>query len=44
MRGKRKQIDITFVVWATVILVGLAFLSVALGVAPTTEPAIFIEP
>jgi hypothetical protein len=44
MRGKRKPIDLTFIVWATIILVGLAFLSVALGVAPAIEPAIFNAP
>jgi hypothetical protein len=44
MHGKRKPIDVTFVVWAAIILVGLAFLSVALGVAPITEPAIFTVP
>jgi hypothetical protein len=44
MRGKRKPIDVTFVVWAVIILVGLALLSVWLGVAPEIEPAIFNAP
>jgi hypothetical protein len=37
----KKRTDITFVVWAAIILVGLALLSIASGVAPLSEPAIF---
>jgi hypothetical protein len=42
MRGKRKPID--FIVWVAIVLAGLALLSVALGVAPLSEPAIFNAP
>jgi lipoprotein signal peptidase len=38
MRIKQKPTDVTFLVWAVIILVGLALLSVALGVAPLSEP------
>ena len=44
MRGKGKPVDVTFVVWAAIILVGLVFLSVAFGVALAIEPAIFNAP
>jgi hypothetical protein len=44
MRVKHKPNDVTFLVWAVIILVGLALLSVALGVAPLPEPGIFDDP
>jgi hypothetical protein len=44
MRRKQKSNDVAFVVWAVIILVGLALLSVALGVAPLADPAIFNAP
>jgi hypothetical protein len=44
MRVKQKPNDVTFLAWAVVILVALALLSIALGVAPLTEPAIFDDP
>jgi hypothetical protein len=42
MRDWRKPTDV-FVVWSVIILVGLAFLSVALGIGPV-DPAIFASP
>jgi hypothetical protein len=44
MRVKQKPNDVTFLMWAVIILVGLALLSVALGVAPLSEPGIFDDP
>jgi hypothetical protein len=44
MCDQKKRTDITFVVSAVIILVGLALLSMALGVAPLVEPAIFNAP
>jgi hypothetical protein len=44
MRVKQKPTDVTFLVWAVIVLVGLALLSVALGVAPLSEPGIFNGP
>lgn len=44
MGGKQKRNQIAFVVWALIILAGLVVLSVGLGVAPLTEPAIFDGP
>jgi hypothetical protein len=41
---KRTDITFTFVVWAAIILVGLALLSVASGTAPLSEPATFPLP
>ena len=40
----KKRTNITFVVWAAIILVGLGLLSIASGVAPLAEPAIFNAP
>jgi hypothetical protein len=40
---RRDSSDLAFVVWGTVVLAGLAVLSVALGVA-TVDPAIFASP
>jgi hypothetical protein len=44
VRGKQKPNDIGFVVWALIILGGLVVMSVALGVTPLSEPAIFDGP
>jgi hypothetical protein len=44
MCDQKKRTDIAFVVSAVIILVGLALLSIALGVAPLAEPAIFNAP
>jgi hypothetical protein len=41
MRVKQKPNDVTFLVLAAIILVGLALLSVALGAAPLSEPGPF---
>jgi hypothetical protein len=37
-----KSFDITFGVWASIILIALAMLSIALGVAPLVDPQISI--
>jgi hypothetical protein len=42
--GAQKSSDIGFVVWASIVLIGLAILSIALGVAPAADPAIFVTP
>jgi hypothetical protein len=44
MRVKQKRTDVTFLVWAVIVLVGLALFSVASGVAPLSEPGIFNGP
>jgi hypothetical protein len=44
VRVKQKTNEIAFVVWASIVLAGLVLLSVALGVAPLTEPEIFFGP
>jgi hypothetical protein len=44
MRDRKKATSVSLLLWAAIILVGLAFLSVASGVAPVVEPAIFISP
>jgi hypothetical protein len=36
--------EIGFGVWASIILIGLAIVSVALGVAPVVDPTIFPAP
>jgi hypothetical protein len=38
---RRNSSDVAFGVWASFVLIGLAFLSVALGVASLVDPAIF---
>ena len=38
--GRPNSSDIAFSVWASIILIGLALLSVALGVAPIVDPQI----
>ena len=44
MRDRKKATSVSLLLWAAIILVGLAFLSVASGGAPVIEPAIFISP
>jgi hypothetical protein len=43
VRERPNPPDLTFIVWATVILTGLAIISVALGIGPV-DPAIFASP
>ena len=43
LHDRRNSSDLAFVVWAAVILIGLAIASVALGVA-AVDPAIFVSP
>jgi hypothetical protein len=38
MHDRRNSSDISFAVWISIILVGLAIVSVALGVAPVVDP------
>ncbi|HLK83631.1 MAG TPA: hypothetical protein VKT99_19365 [Xanthobacteraceae bacterium] len=40
-RDRPASADIAFGVWASIILIGLAILSVALGVAPVADPSAF---
>jgi hypothetical protein len=40
---RRDRPDLTFPIWATVVLTGLAIVSAVLGVAPV-DPAIFASP
>jgi hypothetical protein len=40
-RDRRISSDIVFGVWASVVLIGLAILSVALGAVPLADPMIF---
>ena len=42
--GARKSSYIGFVVLASIVLIGLAILSIALGVAPLADPVIFATP
>jgi hypothetical protein len=44
MRDRRGSSDIAFVVWAPVILIGLAIVSIASGVAPVVDPTVFPVP
>jgi hypothetical protein len=44
MRGKKKSNEVMFAVLAVIILVGLALLSVVLGVPPLSESAMLIGP
>jgi hypothetical protein len=39
---RRNRPDLAFAVWATIVLTGLAIVSVALGVAPVEDPTITI--
>ena len=41
---RQNSSDIAFGVWASIILIGLAVVSVALGVAPLVDPPIFAAP
>jgi hypothetical protein len=40
-RDRRISSDIVFGAWASVVLIGLAILSVALGAVPVADPTIF---
>jgi hypothetical protein len=44
MHDRRIFSDIVFGVWASTVLIGLAIVSVALGVAPIVDPTIFPAP
>jgi len=46
LQDRRASPDIAFAVWTSIILIGLAILSVASGVAPITDPeiSIVVEP
>jgi hypothetical protein len=41
MHDRRNSSDIAFGVWASVALIGLAIVSVALGVPPVVDPTMF---
>lgn len=41
---RRDSSDYAFVLWASIVLAGLAIVSIALGVAPIVDPAIFVDP
>ena len=43
MRDRRTSTDVTFIVGAAVILIGIIFVSVAFGIAPAVDPA-FVAP
>jgi hypothetical protein len=42
LHNGRDSPDIAFAAWASIILIGLAILSVVTGIAPVADPAIFI--
>lgn len=44
VRDRRISSDIAFGVWALTALIGLAIVSVALGVSPIVDPTIFPAP
>jgi len=44
VHDRRISSDIVFGVWASTVLIGLAIVSVALGVAPIIDPTIFPAP
>jgi hypothetical protein len=44
LRERQDLSDFAFVMWAPIILIGLAIASVAFGVATTVDPAIFAAP
>jgi hypothetical protein len=44
IQDRRASSDFAFGVWASIVLIGLAIISVALGTAPIADPAIFILP
>jgi hypothetical protein len=41
MHARRSSSDIVFGVWASIVLTGLALISVALGIAPVVDPTLF---
>jgi hypothetical protein len=44
LNERRSPSDVAFIVGATIALIGLAIVSVVLGVAPAVDPAIFVAP
>lgn len=44
MQDRRVSSDIAFGAWAAVVLIGLAIVSVTLGVAPVVDPTMFPVP
>jgi hypothetical protein len=44
MHDRPDSLDIVFGVWVSLLLIGLAIVSVALGVAPLADPPIFSVP
>jgi hypothetical protein len=44
MQDRQISSEIDFGVWASIVLIGLAVVSVALGVAPAVDPTIFPAP
>jgi len=44
VHDRRNSSDIAFGVWASIVLIGLAIVSIALGVAPVADPLIFATP
>ena len=44
MQDRQNSSEIGFGVWASIVLIGLAIVSVALGVAPVVDPTIFPAP
>jgi hypothetical protein len=44
MQGRQNSSEIDFGIWASIVLIGLAIVSVASGVAPVVDPTIFPAP
>jgi hypothetical protein len=44
MRDRRISPDITFVVWALVVVIGLVIVSLTLPVAPVLDPTVLLGP
>jgi hypothetical protein len=44
MQDRQNSFEVDFGVWASIVLIGLAIVSVALGVAPVVDPTIFPAP
>jgi hypothetical protein len=44
IQDRQKSCEIDFGVWASIVLIGFAIVSVALGVAPVVDPTIFPAP
>jgi len=43
MEDRREASEIAFGVWASIVLAGLAIISIALGMSPAADPAIFLS-